>query len=124
MQKLSFGAYLRMLRLSRTPAITQEALAKAVGRSKMTISQFEQEKNAPPQGVLLDSFIIALSLTDEEEGMFRFLAAESRCTMPEDVQEYFFENPAIYDAIRAAKKSGIAEATWNEIAKKFKAIDG
>lgn len=90
----------------------------------MTISQFEQEKNAPPQGALLDSFISALALTDEEEGRFRFLAAESRCTIPEDVQKYFFENPAIYEAIRAAKKSCVDEDTWHEIAKKFKAIDG
>mgnify|MGYP001517275776 CR=1 FL=1 len=120
MQKQSFGSYLRMLRLSRSPGITQEALAKAVGRSKMTISQFEQEKNAPPQGALLDSFVSALSLSDEEEGMFRFLAAESRCAMPEDVQDYFFENPSIYDAIRAAKKSNVNDTVWHDIAQKFK----
>ena len=34
--------------------MTQEQLAKAIGRSKMTVSQFEKGKNAPPQGELLE----------------------------------------------------------------------
>lgn len=124
MDKLTFGSYLRSIRLSRKPSITQESLANAVGRSKMTISQFEQGKNAPPQGALLDSFICALSLSDEEEGMFRFLAAESRSTIPEDVQQYFFDNPAIYDAIRAAMKNQVEEAAWKDIAARFKESAG
>lgn len=109
-----------MLRHSRTPSITQASLAQAVGRSKMTISQFEQEKNAPPQGELLEEIIDALSLTDEEEEKIRFLAAESRSAIPGDVQKYFFETPAIYDAIRAAKESGANELEWRKIAQQFR----
>ena len=40
---VEFGAYLRALRNSHTPSMTQEDLAKAIDRSKMTISQFEKE---------------------------------------------------------------------------------
>ena len=53
MEPATFGEYLRYLRLSRSPVMTQEMLAKAIGRGKMTISQFEQGKNSPPQGELL-----------------------------------------------------------------------
>ena len=49
-----FGEYLKNLRSSRVPAMTQEALATAIGRGKMTISQFENAKNSPPQGELLE----------------------------------------------------------------------
>lgn len=85
----------------------------------MTISQFEQNKNAPPQGQLLDSFIEALNLNEEEEGMFRFLAAESRKTIPEDIQDYFFSHPTICNAIRAASRVNADDEAWQTIAAKF-----
>ena len=82
MDNSSFGTYLRELRQSRNPRMTQEGLASAIGRSKMTVSQFEQGKNAPPQGALLDSIIAALSLSDDESRKLRFFAAFSRKGVP------------------------------------------
>ena len=119
MQNQSFGMYMRSLRQSRSPAVTQEALANAVGRSKMTISQFEQGKNAPPQGELLDRIVTALQLDSDEERRFRFLAAESRRTIPGDIKDYFFQHPAICDVIRAAQKAGADDATWLRLASSF-----
>lgn len=119
MQNQSFGMYMRSLRLSRSPVVTQEALANAVGRSKMTISQFEQGKNAPPQGELLDKIVETLKLDSEEERQFRFLAAESRQTIPGDIKDYFFQHPAICDAIRAAQKAGIDDAAWLRLVSSF-----
>lgn len=101
-----FGNYLKELRLSRSPQMTQEQLAIAIGRSKMTISQFEKGKNAPPQGELLDKIIVALSLTQSEKSKLLFLSARSRGILPNDIEEYFFENPEICDVIRAAMNSG------------------
>ncbi len=115
MTQLSFGSYLRALRNAQDPPMTQELLAKAVGRQKMTISQFEQGKNAPPQGDLLNKIVAALTLTEEEERELRYLAALSRHTVPSDIAEYFFNNPAICDAIRAAKLSGGSDADWKRI---------
>lgn len=64
MKSNAFGDYLRHLRKSRSPAITQEAPAKKIGRGKMTISQFEQNKksrtNKRVVSVLL-SLVIAVS---------------------------------------------------------------
>lgn len=82
--------------------MTQEALAKAIGRSKMTISQFESGKNSPPQGELLNKIIAALDLSENETDKIVFLAAKSRKTMPQDIENYFFENPTICSAIRTA----------------------
>lgn len=115
MAQSSFGSYLRSLRTEMDPPMTQEMLAKAIGRKKMTISQFEQGKNAPPQGDLLNKLVLALSLTDEQEKKLRYLAAASRNSVPSDIAEYFYNNPAICDAIRAAKQSGWSEADWKRI---------
>ena len=95
--------------------MSQEMLAEAIGRKKMTISQFEQGKNAPPQGELLNKLIDALALTVEQERELRFLAAESRNAIPSDIAEYFFSNPAICDAIRAGKQTGRDDVVWKRV---------
>ena len=115
MKQLTFGTYLRSLRQAKDPPMTQETLAKAVGRQKMTISQFEQGKNAPPQGELLNKLIDALALNEEEKQKLRYLAALSRNTLPGDIADYFYNTPAIYDAIRAAMQSGYKNADWEAI---------
>lgn len=115
MESNAFGDYLRHLRMSRSPAITQEALAKKIGRGKMTISQFEQGKNSPPQGELLLKLITALSLSAEEEMKLIFLSAKTRKEIPVDIEDYFFANPEIYAAIRADMKSG-TKFDWHSVA--------
>lgn len=117
MEPSTFGEYLRYLRLSRSPVMTQEMLAKAIGRGKMTISQFEQGKNSPPQGELLSKIVAALSLTPEEETKLIFLSAKSRKDIPVDIEEYFFSNPAIYAAIKADMR-GVRKIDWLSFAAK------
>lgn len=116
MEVKTFGSYLRLLRSTREPQITQEMLADAIGRKKMTISQYEQGKNAPPQGELLDKLILAMSLDAEEERELRYLAALARNSVPSDIASYFFSTPSICDAIREAKNRGCDDATWKTIA--------
>lgn len=111
----TFGAYLRALRSAHVPCMTQEDLAKAINRSKMTISQFEKERNAPPQGELLEKIIIALDLTCDEENTLRFLAAEQRKKVPDDIEEYFFSTPYICKAIRAAKEAKLGDSDWEKV---------
>ena len=118
----AFGEYLRELRNSREPRMTQEMLANAIGRSKMTISQFEKGKNSPPQGELLESMAIALSLDDVERSNLLFLAAQSRGSLPSDIENYFFENPAICDVIRAAMNNS-NRVDWNAVAEFLGARD-
>ena len=115
----SFGAYLRSLRKNQTPPMTQEQLAKAINRSKMTVSQFEKGKNAPPQGELLEKIISALSLTPEQENKLRFLSSETRKTIPGDIESYFFENPSICKAIRAAQASSADDSFWNDLSERI-----
>lgn len=115
----SFGAYLRSLRKNQTPPMTQEQLAKTINRSKMTVSQFEKGKNAPPQGELLEKIISALSLTPEQENKLRFLASETRKTIPSDIESYFFENPSICKAIRAAQASSADDSFWNDLSERI-----
>ncbi len=111
----TFGKYLKELRLSRSPQMTQEMLAKAVERSKMTISQFENGKNSPPKGELLNKIVDSLSLTDNEKSKLLFLAAQSRGSLPSDIEEYFFDNPAICDAIRAGMNNS-KDVDWGKVA--------
>lgn len=115
MHDLTFGNCLRMFRQAHEPSLTQEQLAIAIERSKMTVCQFEQEKNAPPQGELLDKVINALELSEEDGAMLRFLAAKQRKALPTDVESYFFENPAIYDVIRIAKQNKISNEYWEKL---------
>ncbi len=115
----TFGEYLKYLRAKKEPPMTQEELASAVGRNKMTISQFECGKNAPPQGDLLDAIVQALEITVQEEQHLKFLAAQARDTVPSDIQEYFFDNPSICDAIRAAQRTHRPDAEWEKIKEFF-----
>ena len=87
-------------------------LGAAVGRTKMTISQFEQGKTTPPRGDLLEKIIDALGTSDKEAKTLRFLAAAQRRAIPEDIYEYFFSSPVIYSTIKMAKETGADEATW------------
>lgn len=111
----SFGAYLRTLRKSQDPPMTQEQLAKAIHRSKMTVSQFEKGKNAPPQGELLEKIISSLELTPDQKNELRFLASETRKTIPSDIESYFFKNPSICKAIRAAQAFSADDSFWNDL---------
>lgn len=112
MKQNSFGNYLRKLRKSKIPSMSQEELATAVGRKKMTICQFEKEKNFPPQGELLDKIIHTLNLSPEEEHNLRYLASKERKTVPEDIQQYFFEHPIIYKFIRTAQLNDCDDEFW------------
>lgn len=111
-----FGEYLKKLRSNHQPAMTQEELATAIGRGKMTISQFENAKNSPPQGELLEKIIKALNLSEEEEEHLIFLSAKSRKCIPQDIEKYFFENPSIYTVIHKAMNNSI-KIDWEQLAK-------
>lgn len=119
MNDLVFGSFLRSLRMSQSPPMTQEQLAKAIDRSKMTVSQFEKGKNAPPQGELLEKIINALVLTPDQISTLRFLSSESRKTIPSDIEQYFFENPSICKAIRAAQASSADNSFWEDLTERI-----
>lgn len=114
-----FGAYLRMLRQSQNPVMTQEQLAEAIGRGKMTISQFESGKNAPPAGELLTKIVDALVLTPEQTHELIFLSSEERRSIPSDIEDYFFEHPSICKAIRAGKAALVDDSFWEKISERI-----
>ena len=113
MSKNEFGDYLRKIRLSKQ--ITQEQLATAVQRHKMTISQIENGKNDPPQGELLENIIQVLTLTDEEANELRDLSALARDSIPSDILDYFKSNTGLRAAIRRAKLKDISSIEWENI---------
>lgn len=115
MNKNEFGGYLRKIRQSKQ--ITQEQLAEAVQRHKMTISQIENGKNDPPQGDLLESIIQALNATPAEENELRDLSALARDAIPSDILDYFKTNEGIRAAIRRAKSKDISSTDWDELFK-------
>ncbi len=117
MNKSTFGSCLKELRTEK--GMSQAALAEMVGRKKMTISQIESDKNAPPQGKLLNDILGALNLSEAEEGYLRFLAAETRNSIPSDIQDYFFKNPAVCSAIRAAQRANMSNSDWDIVKKSF-----
>lgn len=112
-----FGNYLRNLRESREPLITQEKLGELVSRNKMTINLIENGKNDPPKGELLEAFIKALNLTDKEILKFRDLAAIARGAVPSDILDYFNDNEALRNAIRRAKDKGLTNTDWEKLIK-------
>lgn len=105
-----FGDYLRRIRVSKR--ITQEQLADAVQRHKMTISQIENGKNDPPQGDLLEGIIQALTVTPAEECELRDLSALARDSIPSDILDYFKSNSGIRAAIRRAKSKDMSNIDW------------
>ena len=124
MNEQTFGNYLRSLRQKQDPPMTQEQLAKAIGRGKMTISQFENGKNAPPQASLLEKIICALNLTNEEKSKLIFLSSEERHTLPADIATYFFQNPSICEVIRAGQAKDVDDSFWRDLSKRIRNHNG
>lgn len=107
-----FGTYLKELRENRTPVITQEKLGELLPtkkKGKMTISQIENGKNAPPQGVFLDDIVAALCLTEKEETNLRDLAALARGTVPSDIAAYFYENERVRELVRICSRKKLSQ---------------
>lgn len=115
----NFGNYLRNLRESKEPRITQEQLGELLEtkKNKMTISLIESGKNAPPEGEFLNNIIKALALTESEEIKLRDLSAIARGTVPSDILEYFNNNEGLRNAIRRAQNKGLTNNQWNKMIK-------
>lgn len=110
--KITFGQYLRQLRESREPSVSQEKLGELIGKKKMTISLIENGKNAPPQGELLLSIATALDLGEEERVLLFDYAAIPRGTIPLDILNYFNSHAELRNAIRRAQKNKYTDADW------------
>lgn len=108
----TFGQYLRQLRESREPSISQEKLGEMIGKKKMTISLIENGKNDPPQGKLLLSIATALNLSEEEKVFLFDYAALPRGTVPLDILDYFNNHPELRNAIRRAQEKNYTDADW------------
>lgn len=107
-----FGVYLRQLRSEK---MTQEQLAEATGRNKMTISLIETGRNDPPNGKFLEEIIRALSLSDSEANYLRNLSALKRQELPCDIFDYLVAHPGVFDAIRRGKEQNRTSADWETI---------
>ena len=106
MKSNTFGEYLKELRIGHMPALSQEALGDAIGRSKMTISQYENGKGRAPQGKILEDIISALDSTPEQAEHLRFLSARENHSIPDDIFEYFYTDSSLYTAIRKTQEAG------------------
>lgn len=110
--KITFGQYLRQLRESREPSMSQEKLGELIGKKKMTISLIENGKNDPPQGELLFSISTALNLSEEEKVLLFDYAAIPRGTIPLDILHYFNTHAELRNAIRRAQEKNYTDADW------------
>jgi transcriptional regulator with XRE-family HTH domain len=112
----NFGLYFKNIRKSKN--ITQEQVANYINRKKMTISLIENGKNEPPSGDLLKNMIDSLSLEDEtEKNNLYLLASKSRGSLPFDIEEYFYSNKEIYNAIKRGMKKNKKNIDWENIFK-------
>lgn len=103
---MTFGELLKAKRKEKE--MTQKDLANAVGKTAMAISLFESGDNLPPSGELLESIIKTLHCSTDDASSLRFYAAKARNTIPEDIQNFFFENDVIYKAIALAKNNKLS----------------
>ena len=110
----NFGNYFQSIRKSKN--ITQSEVANYVNRKKMTISLIENNKNEPPSGELLKKMIDSLSLKDEKViSRLYLLASRQRGSLPTDIEEYFFDNEEIYNAIVRGMKKNKKNIDWKKI---------
>lgn len=113
----SFASQLRDYRNEKK--LTQDDLARAIDRNKMSISMFERGTNAPPRGELLEKIIAALSLSESEADNLRYLSAKERNELPNGLEDYFFSTEVIMTFIKAAKSIGLKEEGWVSLLKQI-----
>lgn len=114
MKEENFGSYFQSIRRSKN--ITQNEVANYVNRKKMTISLIENNKNEPPNGELLKNMIDSLSIEDEKViSKLYLLASKQRKSLPTDIEEYFFANEEIYNAIVRGMKKNKRNIDWKNI---------
>lgn len=114
MEEEKFGSYFKSIRKLKN--ITQSEVADYVNRKKMTISLIENNKNEPPSGELLKKMIDSLSLKDEKViSRLYLLASKQRGSLPTDIEEYFFDNEEIYNAIVRGMKKNKKNIDWKKI---------
>lgn len=114
MKEENFGSYFQSIRRSKN--ITQIEVANYVNRKKMTISLIENNKNEPPNGELLKKMIDSLSIEDEKViSKLYLLASKQRKSIPTDIEEYFFANEEIYNAIVRGMKKNKRNIDWKNI---------
>lgn len=87
---MSFGIYFRDLRKSKE--MTQEALAEAIGKTKMLISGIETGRNISFSDEDVDKIIKVLNLSNEESWKLRNEAARARNRLPSNVTGYLFDH--------------------------------
>jgi transcriptional regulator with XRE-family HTH domain len=110
-----FGSYLSMLRTNQH--LTQEQLAKSIGKKKMTICQWEQGTNDPPQEALLINLSKALNTTPVEQKKLFDLACAERGTLPPDVIDYYNSSKVIPELLHTAAASQYTDDEWAAAAK-------
>lgn len=95
---MTFGAYLRSLRESRS--LRQADLADAVGVSAVYVCDIEKGHRYPPDIQKLRAWASQMSLSPDESAKLYDLVGEARNSAPPDILEYLNQNPAAKKAIR------------------------
>jgi transcriptional regulator with XRE-family HTH domain len=111
----NFGDYLRSLR--KKTGMTQNELAKAIGKSSMYISNIESGKNlSPPRQSDLLVMANKLGLEKKERNSFFEVAAANRSTLPQEMIDYILACPSLKDLIWVGYEKSFTDWQWQTLA--------
>ena len=109
-----FGEYLKSLR--QKEGLTQNELAKTIGKSGMYISNIEKGKNlSPPRQDDLAALADRLGLGKNRRNKFFELAAADRSTLPKAMVEYIFKRPSLRELIWAGYEKDFSNRQWQKL---------
>lgn len=113
---LSFGAFVREMRLNCEKHPSLRATAAAIGVSPQFYSEVEKGRRSAFKKERLDKLVRFLELKTEEERELYTKAANSKKTedvvVPQDFSDYIMENEYVAKALRVAKEMDTGEEEW------------
>ena len=107
---MTFGSYIRQIRIDRNLSMLE--VASALGYGNPQWCEFEKNRRNPPPFEVLEKLAQLLHMTPEEYGTMMDLAGEGRDMAPPDLTDYILATPGVTAALRQARDLDLQEDDW------------
>lgn len=112
-EQMSFGNYVRQLRVAR--GLSMLEVAGKLGYGNPQWCDIEKSRRDPPPYDVLEKLAEVLTMTPEERGIMMDLAGEGRDMAPPDLTGYILATPGLTAALREARDLDLQGDDWQAL---------